>query len=176
MGDAGLAIITFGAVGHAYQVAQQIFTTHSHLKLIEIVPGAEGATVILMGGIHALREFGQALRINEGVTPVYVEKNIDPLLKAFYSLEAATVGAHLIIFESETIGELFMMAEAAIGMGFSVLDLRAARGGQRRGTLSLTTDDADAIGGLPKFDGPGRNLTIIRDRAPGFARFFPTVS
>ncbi|MBX3017115.1 MAG: hypothetical protein KF767_04450 [Bdellovibrionaceae bacterium] len=173
--EAGLAIITFGALGHAYQVAQQVFTTHAHLKLIEILPGGDSATVILMGEIHSLREFGQGLRVNEGVTPVYVEKHVDALLKAFYALESKPVGAHLILFESETIGELFMMAEAAVGMGFEVLDFRAARGGQKRGLLSLTTEDGEAIRSLPKFDGPGRNLTVIRDRAPGFARFFPTV-
>lgn len=174
--EAGLAIITFGALGHAYQVAQQVFTTHSHLKLIEILPGGDSATVILMGEVHALREFGQTLRASEGVTPVYVEKHVDSLLKAFYALESKPVGTHLILFESETTGELFQFAEAALGLGFEILDFRAARGGQKRGVLSLTVEDGEVIGSLPKFDGDGRNLTVIRDRAAGFARFFPTVN
>lgn len=170
----GLAIISFGALGHAYQVAQQVFTTHPTLKLLEIIPGGEGASVLLMGEIHALREFGQALKINEGVTPVFVENHAEMLLKAFYSLESKPLGAHLVLFESETIGELFMMAEAATGRGFQILDFRVPRGGQKRGSISLTIDDADQITGLPKFDGDGRNLTVIRDRAAGFSRFFPT--
>lgn len=174
-GSMGLAVVSFGALGHAYQIAQQVFTVHTDLKLLEIVPASEGASILLMGEIHSLREFGQALKVNEGVTPVFVENHTEALLRAFYSLEAKPLAEHLVIFESEHTGELFQLAEAALGLGFQILDFRVPRGGQRRGVISLTCQDADKIEGLPAFDGPGRNLTVIRDRAAGFGRFFPSV-
>jgi len=172
----GLAVVSFGALGHAYQIAQQLFTVHPQIKMLEIVPSSEGASIILMGEIHALREFGAAIKINEGVTPVFVENHTEVILKAFYGLEAKTLGTHLVLFESEHSGELFQMAEAALGVGFDILDFRVPRGGQKRGSLILTCEDAESIPGLPLFDGPGRNLTVIRERAAGFSRFFPTVN
>lgn len=170
----GLSIVTFAALGHAYQVLQRLFTGDHKLHLLELVPSRDGAHVLLMGDIHDLRRFGELVRDEEGVTPFFIENQSEALLKALYSLETNTLGRHLVIFESQSCGELFLMGEAALGFGFQILDFKIPRGGQVFGVLILSTDESDNISNLPSFEGVGRNMTVIRERAEGFSRFFPT--
>lgn len=172
-GSYSLAIMTLASVGHAYQLTNRLFTSETTLRLLEIIPANEGASLLIMGETHHLREFCESVRENEGATPVIVEKHTEPLLKAFYSLETKSLLKHFVVFESEFCGELFSMGEAAIGFGFDIVDLKVPRGGQRSGLIIVTTDHAELVDGLPRFEGSGRSLTIIRERADGFARFFP---
>lgn len=169
----GLAIVSLNSVGHAYQVIQRLFTAENSLKLLEMIPYREGAGLLVLGDSGPLREFGASIHENEGVTTVFVEKHTETLLKAFYSLEQKALGQHMVVFESENPGEIFSMGEAACQFGFEVIDLKIQRGGQQMGLIVLSTDDADAITSLPRFEGSGRNLAVIRDRSPAFARFFP---
>lgn len=169
-----LLVVTLNTLGHAYQIAQRVFLAEPLLNLLEVVPSRTGATVLVLGSSDAIGELAGTILENEGMTSAIIESHVEAIVRAFYSLDAHPMRKHLVFFEAPLAAELFQFGERAMHLGeFSILDLKVPRGGQMVGLIALTTDNGTLIQQLPPAEGSGRSLTVIRDRADGFSRYFP---
>lgn len=135
---ANLLIATFSSLGDAYVAADRI--AGEGLLLMEIFPlGSHGHFVFesdrsLDSQKKILEtEFGSSLKSCHSIRDCSMK-----IVDAYLSKDLATPQESMLVAESQFIGELFLLAQAAEKAGAGILDLRLLRGTSFSSHLILT--------------------------------------
>lgn len=134
---AGIAVVQVAGLGAAYALVNGVDTV-SAINPLEVIPLAEGAACVLEGPPEGLRALVREQRSADLVAVSVLEQCPKRVLNAFYGLEGAPLNGSLVVIEHELLGKIFEIAVQADRQEFGLVEIKAARGGQRRSALLLT--------------------------------------
>lgn len=133
-----LLVLETDFLGRAYEVVHGL---PAGVELMELLPSAGGATLLLTGPLEALRA---AIDVRGVSSSDLIEHVPESVLTAYLGLENPPLQEQLLIFESPRAGALFKGAVALSDRGFLPFDLRLQRGGAKvQGYLFATGPKID---------------------------------
>ena len=135
-----LDVLTISGIGVGYEMVNLLPSDDVPVKIecCELFPVADGAVLILRGEKSSLTKFIAHQSAADLIHSVLIEEYSEFLLRTFFSLESAPLADFLVVGESQFLGSLFQLGAEALKAGFGIIDLKAARGGQRTHQLFLT--------------------------------------
>lgn len=167
-----LGVYQTKSLGSGYSLLQEAFVMGA-LELVEFVPGAGGATLILRGEQGALN----GLAVKAGADSRYafhiLGSYADQVLKTFYSLESTPLKDHFAVIETEDSTELFRLAEEGLRNGAVLAELKLPRGmGQAKGFLLLSSENEAVLEALNVQVKSDARFTLMKNRSAKFDALF----
>jgi hypothetical protein len=130
-----LAFIELNSYGAALE-AVNVLPNYESLELVEIVPLGGPTVVFLSGNFEMLNVYRRNLRtadLNKSHFFIYKERFLD----IFYHKENRTPGKHILVLESDFVGNLFFSIEDQID-GLQVIDFQFNKHFQSKSILIVT--------------------------------------
>lgn len=130
-----LLITELATLGEAYEAIQKL---PDGVEVFELIPGGEGATLLVQGPPGAL----------QGLFPRAAGRVVQPsekIIKAYLGLAAQPLKKYFGCFESQKVAEVFEAATRLEKAGWQVLDLRILRGSFPKTSLLATIEDSTTV-------------------------------
>lgn len=166
-----LAFIQLGSYGAALESVNAL-AKYPSLKCLEILPFGTYSQIFIEGDseeINSYRKFLRTADLQKSVVFPYDER----ILKAFYHLENSEVGSHLVVLESNFVGNIFSAVFHAFEIGYKVVDFTMPRFPNSSAALILTASGIEPHHQcLKKIEEQKVKVTVIEDIKAPLKKYF----
>lgn len=157
-----LLALTYDSIGEGFEALQRV----SAQDVIEMIPSAAGASLLISGETSALEKLREQL---PAPTSARLVKSVsEQVTKSWLGLENPPLKSVLVVFESSSLGDVFEAATRLEKHGYLPFDLRLLRGATPKGYV-LATGDGGAV--PPTADLHGQ-MTMIGHPSEALKSFF----
>ncbi|MCE3009456.1 MAG: hypothetical protein LW875_02435 [Proteobacteria bacterium] len=162
----------FRSQAAGYFALNSLFRQGDHLKLIEHLDLGGDSAIIFQGDYDHVQRYLLNLRHGDLKRTSLVKDLSESLVKCYFSLEFNPPGKHLLIIESDFVGDLFVWSNEFVQLGALPVEFRFPKYSGSQGLVILTSDVTEPFQETYRKAKSERiKITAIQNIAPGLASF-----